>query len=771
MARTAWKAGVLAIAVARSAPGQTLDQIPSVIVSAEKREAPIHEVPIAISALFAEELDEAGIRDVAGLGEHLTSLDVESNAGLNTTILRIRRVGNIGNIPTFEPAIGLFVDGAFRSRSFLGASHMLGVDRVEVLRGPQTALYGKNVSGGLVALYTRRPAQKLTAAADLSLWHIDSPGGADARELKIDLSGPIAHGVGGSVSAQLAEHGHTIINVLPGGPDGDDGHQVAARGQLAWSATDALDLRLLAGYLKRRDDEGESDVFLAPGAASTQVSGLLQQLDLTPECPDNVPRNRRLCSVETNKLDLEAKDLTLLAQYRLTNGWSLESMTGWDDYDILRLEGDAIQLFAPALFYNDAEHSYSWQEELTLESAAGGRFTWLLGSFYYRNLYQRGDGGREPMFGANGELAYHDIWPALLGLPLAVPGQLGIHDSQLDTRYFSVFAQAQWQLTQRLKLTAALRQQRERKEAAIGNSVTAPGASLISAILAPAATVAGEPVNGTLRRTSRNVPWSITPQFRFSDDAMSYLTVARGAKSGGYNTGFGDSPLARREFADESVHHYEIGAKTSFANRRLLLDAAAFYTRYDDFQDSAFISAQFSVGNAAAVELKGVEIEGSALPHRGLTLDYSVSLADLRYVRHTNGLCHPGRVPDGSTPTSCVLSGSRPIQAPRWETHLGLRYELPRSWGRFLARADWSWTDDYNTSFSADPRLTQGAYSLVSARIGVKMKNTELTLWGNNLLNETVSYFDSLLNLFNDASFQSYLAPPRSYGITLRLRL
>ncbi len=178
------------------------------------------------------------------------------------------------------------------------------------------------------------------------------------------------------------------------------------------------------------------------------------------------------------------------------------------------------------------------------------------------------------------------------------------------------------------------------------------------------------------------------------------------------------------------------------------------------------------MGNAARVDLKGLAIEGSALAHRPLTVDYSVSLADLRYVTHRVGLCYPGRVPDGSTPTSCVLSGSHPIQAPKWETHLGLRYELPRSWGRFLARADWSWTDSYNTSFSADPRLTQAAYSLVSARIGVKMgRSTELTLWGNNLLNENVSYFDSLLNLFNDASYQSYLALPRSYGITLRLRL
>jgi iron complex outermembrane receptor protein len=763
---------VLAIAVARAVPGQTPGEVPSVIVTAEKREAPIQDVPIAISALSADELHEGGIGNAEALAQRLPTLDLERNAGLNTTILRIRRVGNIGNIPTFEPSVGLFVDSAFRSRSFLGASNLLGVDRVEVLRGPQTALYGKNVSSGVVALYTRKPAQELTVFAELSGGRIDSPKGASAHEVKIDVSGPLGAGFGGSLSAQLAEHGHTITNVLAGGPDGDNGRQFTARGQLAWSASDALDLTLLAGYLKQRDDEGESDVFLAPGAASTQVSGLLQQLGLSPGCADNVPRNRKLCSVETNKLELAAKDVTLLMKYRLDNGWTLKSITGWDAYDILRLEGDAIQLFAPMLFYNDAEHGHSEQEELTLESASGGRFAWLVGSFYYRNLFERGDGGREPMFGPNGELAFSDTWPALLGLPLAIPGQLGIHDSQLNTQYISVFAQTQWELTPRWRVTTAVRWQRERKQADIDNSVTEPGLSLISAILAPAVTLAGEPVNGRLRRTSENVPWSVTPQFRFSDDALSYLTVARGSKSGGYNTGFGDSPLTRREFADESVHHYELGAKTSFAKRRVLLDAAAFYTRYDNFQDAAFISAQFSVGNAERVDLKGVELEGSALLNRQLTVDYSVSLADLRYVTHTNGLCHPGRIPDGSTPTSCILSGSHPIQAPKWATHFGLRYEQPRSWGSFFARADWSWTDSYNTSFSADPRLTQAAHSIISARVGLKLgRSTELALWSNNLLNENVSYFDSLLNLFNDESYQSYLAPPRSYGITLRLRL
>jgi iron complex outermembrane receptor protein len=758
----------LAVAASTVAGADGSNGLEVITVFAEKREASIQDVPIAVSALSSDKLEADGISDVDGLAELLTTLDLQRNAGLTTTSLRVRRVGNIGNIPTFEPAVGVFVDGAFRSRSFLGTASLLAVDHVEVLRGPQTALHGKNVSAGLFAVYTRTPADEFSVDGELTHGYIDSPDAADLTSMRLELSGPLTARSGAGIAARLARHDHTLTNVLPG-PDGDDADQLSLRGQWSWSPSDDFDLRLLGGYLRERGDQGESDVYLAPGAASTQVSGVLQQLGLTPACPDNTPRNRVLCSVDTNKLEMESEDLTLLGQYRMANDHRVKAMLSWDRYDIYRIEDDAIQLFAPILFYRDAENSESIQEEIRLESPDEQPFTWMVGEFYYQNDYERGDHGRRPMFGANGPLAYDPIWPVLFGLPLAIPGQLGLHDSQLDTRYFSVFGQGTWNLSPSWKVTAAVRWQREDKDALIQNGVTSPGVSLISAILTPAQTLSGQQVNGALSRSTENMPWSITPQYRFGDDAMAYLTLAHGSKSGGFNTGFGDAPLADREYADEDIRHYELGAKMGFANRRLLLNGAAFFTQYDDYQDAAFVSTQFSVGNAERVDLKGFELEASVLLHDRLTLDASVSYADLRYVTYKRGLCSPGRIPDGSSPNFCDLSGSHPIQAPEWETHLDLQYEQPFSWGRFDARVSWSWTDDYNTSFSADPNLAQDAYSRVGLRLGAHFGEAyDVTLWGRNLLDETVSHFDSLLNLFNDASYQSYLEQPRSFGITFQ---
>ena len=161
----------------------------------------------------------------------------------------------------------------------------------------------------------------------------------------------------------------------------------------------------------------------------------------------------------------------------------------------------------------------------------------------------------------------------------------------------------------------------------------------------------------------------------------------------------------------------------------------------------------------------------AAIGQRSL-VDLTASFADLKYARHTAGMCYPGRTPDGSLPLSCDLSGERLLNAPPWAIRVGLEHEAPVSWGSISGRLDWSWTDRYHTAFSADPRLLQAAHHDVGARIGARIGDTyEITLWGRNLLDANVVQITGLLNFFNDASWQSFFGEPRSYGITLRAQL
>src|SRR5690606_38048403 len=148
---------------------------------------------------------------------------------------------SIGNIPTFEPAVGTFIDGAYRSRSFLGTTLLFGLHHVELIRGPQTALYGKNVTAGLLSVYTRKPGPAFRADADLTWATIDSSNRTREVSGRIDVSGPLAPGFGAGLAVRAIGFGHTLTNVQPGGgPNGNNHQEWAARGQLSWDATSAL---------------------------------------------------------------------------------------------------------------------------------------------------------------------------------------------------------------------------------------------------------------------------------------------------------------------------------------------------------------------------------------------------------------------------------------------------------------------------------------------------------------------------------------------------
>ena len=176
------------------------------------------------------------------------------------------------------------------------------------------------------------------------------------------------------------------------------------------------------------------------------------------------------------------------------------------------------------------------------------------------------------------------------------------------------------------------------------------------------------------------------------------------------------------------------------------------------------------MGNAQKTELKGAEIDGSAVLGGGFTTNFGVSYANLEYKKNTSGLCYPGRTPDYPQTGTCNLGGEHPVNAPEWVTYLGLMYDTPVSWGEAYARVDWSFSSDYNTSFSADPNKIQGSYYWVDARVGTRMENYELTAWVSNALDENVANFEALLTLFpDDPSYQTFRQSPRSYGLTLQV--
>ena len=180
------------------ADSTTLEEV---IVLAQKRPEEIGQVPMALSLLTASNLEAQGIRNIGDLAARSPMLDLEESVTAATTTLRVRGVGNLGNIPTFESAVGLFIDGAFRSRSLFASGALLDVERIELLRGPQTALYGKNVGAGVVAVYTREPGEQLAASVEATGGSFDASGNPTLGQLTGSISGPMGESLRGGIAS------------------------------------------------------------------------------------------------------------------------------------------------------------------------------------------------------------------------------------------------------------------------------------------------------------------------------------------------------------------------------------------------------------------------------------------------------------------------------------------------------------------------------------------------------------------------------------------
>jgi outer membrane receptor protein involved in Fe transport len=754
-----------------AAPAEELG-IQEIVVTAAKREQSIDSVPLSISAISGAQLQAQGINDIRDLAREVPTFEVQSTNGEATVAYRLRRVGNLGNIPSFEPAVGLFVDGAFRSRSFFGSSDMLDMDRVEIINGPQSTLYGKNTTAGVVSLYSRAPSSTLAVATEATIGQYQANHDARLQSVKGNLSGPIADGWNAGFSAAYLGHDYFFQSNFPKGPAGPDQNALsryAARAQLG-HAGDNYDLRLIVEQFGQNGRTGSPTATTFPvGAPAANLHNFLIARGLAPACPSTDTRDYGNCLYSPVDTNLNAQDATLLWNYHLPSGLKLSSVTSWDNYLYKIMQNDAVQLGAPILGYFDRQAGHSLQQEVRLTSPGNQAFDWLAGVFYYHNDMLRG-GANEPTFYAE-SLAPAAFWKPVLqqlvGVPVLIgtPGQTSYVDSTSTTDYIGTFAQTVWNVGDRFHLNTGARWQREEKDATIHQYQNDPTPTLINLLI-------NAPIPSTdLSRSVSKVTWSVSPQVDLVPGTMAYATAAYGFKSGGFNTGFGRLPASQREFGDETVNHYEIGLKSKLWNNRLELHTAIFDTIYHDYQDAAFIGAQFTIGNAQKATNKGAELGLSAQLTDTLKANFDASYANFRYTTYTDGVCYPGRAPDGSVPGTCNLSGEHPVNAPPTKLALGLEYRTPVSFGHFFTGVDGDWTSRYNTSFSADPRLTQDPYTWLRARVGVDFGHTQVILWGDNLLDKRVGDLDALLNLFSkDPSTQTFMQPPRSYGLTVRAK-
>ena len=343
--------GIIFGGVLLAGPVNAQQVLEEVVVTAQKREQSLQDVPFSISALSGQDMIDAGLANIFDVANKMPSLEITQNAGPINTSFRIRRIGNEANIPNFAPAVGLFVDGAFKNRSGVGIGALVDLERIEVLRGPQSTLYGKNTSAGVINVITRGPTDEFEAWGEVTAGNIEGADNANLFRYSGAVSGPLLDGLKGRLTVSSSEHDPLFQNLTTGGGSLDQDNYTL-RGQLLWDGADNWDIRLIADTFHIDNDnsaESEFDEGIVPGAINEGFG---------VPCPVNDPNDRKICWNRSLLNDVKASSVTALTKIRFDE-MTLSSVTSYDEYDMYR-DLDADQLNIDALDFFDRQNSESF---------------------------------------------------------------------------------------------------------------------------------------------------------------------------------------------------------------------------------------------------------------------------------------------------------------------------------------------------------------------------------------------------------------------------
>jgi outer membrane receptor protein involved in Fe transport len=807
-------------ALAQEAPpaqreAKTLDTL---VVTAQKREEALQDVPVVVTALSREALDDAGVRDVKDLQVLVPGLTVTSTQSEALTTARIRGIGTVGDNVGLESSVGVVIDGVYRPRNGVGFGDLGELERIEVLKGPQGTLFGKNTSAGVINVVTRRPGFEPEAEVELTAGNYGSMGVAGS--LNLPLGKDAAFRV---YAAQRARDG--FLDVHTGnGPrtETDDGNRDfgTARAQLRWDAADSLTLNLAADVTNRTEDCC-AGVTIIRGPTAAIIDALAPDSGVAPVAD---PYAREAWSNRSTAQHIRDRGLSLQADWTTPwfGGATLTSITAsrqWSSANGLDFDFSTADLLYREPSEADNYSAFdTFSQELRL-AGASERVDWLVGAFYSDERLDRNEGYRvgaayEPYLSIailgriNPALAASPTAPLFLSQASGRPfGSVFLGHAAADTyrqqaRSLALFTNDTWHVTDALDLTAGLRWTRDDKSldsrysnpnGGLGcGAMMANPAQVVSALVARGLTVgqasaAAPTVIGFAclpwvnprhdgRATEQDLgdsAWSGTVKaaYRWNPHVMTYASAARGYKGGGFNldrvqsnTGLsggtsGITPVDDTSFPAETVDSYELGAKTTWLGGNLLLNATLFHQAYSDFQLNSFLGTSFVVRSIPSATSRGLDAE-ALFQRGGLFLQGGATYADTRY--------GDDPLPDADL---ALLPGSTASFAPRWSLTAAMAYEF--GLGDLLARLHLGakHMTDYNTGSDLDPEKRQPGFTTVDARIslGGPRRDWTVELWAQNLTDAEYMQvaFDAPLQT---GSWNAFLGQPRTWGVTLRWR-
>ncbi|WP_116366687.1 TonB-dependent receptor [Parahaliea mediterranea] len=755
-----------------SAPTIHAAMLEEVVVTAQKRSESVQDIPVAVTGMSADSLEQFGFEDAGDISAQVPNMQSSGPYGDVQPIFSIRGVSMSDYNSNQASPVGVYVDEAYLGAVYTHGMNFFDVERIEVLRGPQGTLYGKNTTGGAINIITRTPDIDGPLTGNIAL----GTGSYGERSASGAIEGTL---IDGSLAARAAFNYKKDDGYFDNKLGGDDMAQTdyrAGRIALNWQASDNFSAVL-------KYTAGKSDPIATPprGEGRIPVSGL-GDVDITGY---QRPSSFDAYEGEINKVghtNVDINQTTLRMTYE-GEAYTVVSVSSWYDAEYFQAaDTDGGPTRNLEIDWQSSTEAIS--QDLRLVSQFDGMFNFIAGIYY----------GKE-------KLDMHNLL-TLYASPTIFAGsatgdllaQYGTFDQRQDTEKESVagYSQFGWDITDRLGLDIGVRYTRDENELTYINSSRldlegnplgswVPGNITGTLVDAPFIPPESDPagvgfyISGpyttasgpTFDKTENEWTGKISVDYAFSDSLMTYLSYSRGYRSGSFNSGTYYTPRMHVDdiyASPEFVNTWEAGFKSDLLDQRLRINAAAFFYDYKDQQFINVVGVSSNLQNAGSSEIYGLELELWARPSENLTIQAAIGWLETEF-----NTLELGDSVNGGT---IDLSGNELISAPKLNFSLAADYDIRLSdWGSLRAHVDTSYQDDqwfsaYNDDIGYG-HIQQDGYWLLNSRLSLlfgEAENYTLAIWGKNLADE--EYDSYAINLQSGFGYDYFLAgAPRTYGI------
>ena len=674
--------------------------VEEIIVTAQKREQSLQDVPLSVTAVSGERLAALNKNEIAELTKILPGLTFKDGSTDNGRSLQIRGVGTVSFSRGVEQSVGMMVDGVVSDSLATSFLDMNDVQRVEVLRGPQGMLFGKNSSAGLINIITNDPTEEFE-------WGI-SVGFAEENEQKYRgyVSGAITDTLLARLSVSSTTRDAFIKSTNPAVDDYNDKDEQALALKVLFRPNDNLDV--LLGY-KRLEKGNISAGAIIAETYSPPFSAFYPALAaaLGGSLPSGSKNDELFAPIESEaKTDQDIFSLKI--DYALGD-YSLVSITSFTDAHIIgNARGFALPVNLIPMNLSDGERE-QFTQELRIESPLDQPVSWVAGYYYYKNELDR-------TFNRTIDLNAFAGFPVVQNLNIVASG---------DNESHSVFGQATWNVSDTVRLSFGGRYTDEEVDLdqTVGFMFPDPVTGLPSIPEATPGTIVDS-------ESETNFSWRIIGELDVAEDAMLFASVARGYKGPGMNM-LSSAPIAPNAIVDPEIPtNFEVGIKSTWYDGRLQLNASAFYTEFEDFQASLSVvrglSPAFFLDNAGELQTQGLELELTAAPTDNLLLALNVAVVDATFEDYEGAQCYGGQTAaQGCVNDTQDLSGADMPYSPDLSYSLFARYDLPLDALPFnlYAQALWYWQDDSMYATNNNPAAEVDSYGLLDLAVGVESED------------------------------------------------